>query len=529
MSKLDTGGALFDNTSRVADGSQTELDRTQVAIIGTGFSGLGMAIRLKKTGFEDFVVLEQADTVGGTWRDNSYPGCACDIPSHLYSFSFEGNPEWTRAYPPQPEILRYLKHCADKYGIGSHIRFGTLVTEARFDEEGADWVLRTDEGEILRAQILVNGTGPLRTPARPDIPGLDGFEGACFHTAQWDHDYDLRGKRVAVIGTGASAIQVVPAISEKVEQLQVYQRSAPWIIPRSDRVFPSWERRLFKRVAPIQRMYRNLIYWRLELAALGLLGKSEVVRRFGESWANRHRQAQLEDPGMRKKCTPNDALGCKRILISDDYYPALNRPNVELVTDRIARIERDAIVTEAGQRRRADAIILGTGFRPYDFLAPLRVYGRSGRELANVWKDEARTHLGITMSGFPNLFLLLGPNSGLGHNSVVFMVEAQIHYILKCIRHMQRTKAGTVEVRDEAVDRFRDEVEAKMGDTVWMSGCRSWYLRENGHNDTLWPGFSFEYWLRTRRFHREDFVVAGAGKTAPERCPQRGFALKDSP
>ena len=471
----------------------------RIAIVGAGFAGLGMAIRLKQAGIESFTIFERAAEVGGTWRENTYPGCVCDVPSHLYSFSFAQNPEWTRAYSPQPEIEAYLLRCRDEFGLRPHIRFGTEIAEMRFDPTSLTWRLQTHAGETLEADVVVNATGPLSRVSIPEIPGLDGFEGTVFHSAQWRHDHDLSGERVAVIGTGASAIQIVPEIAPVASRLHVFQRTAPWIVPRRDRAFRPFERFLFRNVPGVQRAYRWGIYLLQELGAPLFLGRG-FLSRLAETGARRFIRAQVSDGALRARVTPDYAIGCKRILISNDWYPALQRENVELVTDGIACVRAHSIATRDGREREVDTIILATGFAATDFLAPMKVFGRTFAELSDSWKSGAATHLGISVAGFPNFFLLVGPNTGLGHNSILFMIEAQVRYVLQAIQHLSRARIDALDLREEVQAAAYHDVQTRMKNTVWQSGCKSWYQSADGRNDTLWPGFTFDYWWRTRRF-----------------------------
>ncbi len=476
----------------------------QIAIIGSGFSGLGMAIRLKRAGIDSFVIFERADDIGGTWRDNTYPGCACDIPAHLYSYSFEQNPHWSRRYSPWHEIQAYLVRCTDKYGLRPHISFNTEVTEARFDEGAGEWIIQTSSGKTYRANILVSGTGPLNKPVIPDIPGLAEFEGELFHSSAWNHGCDLTGKRVAVVGTGASAIQIIPGIVNQVKKLNVYQRTPPWIVPRWDRPFSRLTRTIFRYLPPLRWAYRALIYWYQEQLAFAFV-TNIGAHRLLEKLASSHMKRVIKEPAMREKLTPAYRIGCKRILVADDYYPAIARDHVELVTEPIARVGRRGIITTDGEERAMDAIILATGFAATEFVAPMRIYGRRGTELSALWRDDVESYLGITVAGFPNLFMLIGPNTGLGHNSVVFMLEAQAHYVLKCIRAMRKRRTASIELRETVQREFSRRLQARMQRTTWVSGCRSWYLREDGKNFTLWPGFTVDYWLRTRRLRHGDY------------------------
>jgi cation diffusion facilitator CzcD-associated flavoprotein CzcO len=469
----------------------------RVAIVGSGFAGLGMAIRLRRAGIEDFVVLEKADDVGGTWRDNSYPGCACDVPSHLYSFSFAPNPEWTSTFSPQPEIWDYLRDCARRYGVMPHVRFGHELLEAAWDEDVQRWRLRTSQGD-LTAQALVLGTGPLSAPSIPDLPGLERFRGRTFHSATWDHDHDLGGERVAVIGTGASAIQFVPRIQPRVGRLHVFQRTAPWIMPRPDRPLRAWERRLYRALPAAQLLMRAGIYWARESFVLGF--RHPRAMRLAQRLALRHLRHQVRDPELRRKLTPTYRMGCKRVLISNDYLPALGRDNVELVTDAIREVRERSIVSADGTEREVDTIIFGTGFHVTDMPAAERVRGRDGRTLAEAWDGSPQAHMGAMVAGCPNLFFLVGPNTGLGHNSIVFMIESQCNYVVDALRLMQDRGAAELDVRPEAQAAYNARLQEQMRGTVWTSGgCASWYLDARGRNTTLWPTFTWPFRERTRR------------------------------
>lgn len=472
--------------------------RTRVAIIGSGFAGLAMAIRLKQEGEHDFVVLERADDVGGTWRDNTYPGCACDVPSNLYSFSFAPNPNWSRAFSTQPEIQAYLRDTAQRFGILPQIVFNAPVTGATWSEDDSEWIVETDQGTV-RSRILVSGAGPLSEPAFPTIPGLDKFKGKKFHSAQWDHDYDLVGKRVAVIGTGASAVQFVPHVQREVQALTVFQRTPPWILPRPDRKVPRLQQRLYAAMPSLQRMVRTGVYWRQEAMLPGLVHKPGLLNGV-EKLARAHMRWAVKDPHLRAKLTPDYRIGCKRILIANGYYPALAKPNVEVVTEAVARVTANGVVSEDGVERKVDAIIFGTGFHVTDTAIADRVRGRHGETLAEHWKGSPQAYLGTSVSGFPNLFLLVGPNTGPGHTSVVFYIESQVAYVLDALNAMERSSLSNIDVRPDVQANFNDEVQRRMEGTVWTSGgCGSWYLDENGRNTTLWPGFSFELRRRTRK------------------------------
>lgn len=480
-------------------------------IIGAGFSGLCMGIGLRTAGLHDFLILDRASEVGGTWRDNHYPGCACDIPSLLYSYSFEPNPDWTRLYAPQSEIKAYLQHCARKYGLQPHLRLGEELATLSFDERADRWDAVTTGGTRYRARWVVSGMGALSRPAYPKITGIERFKGTTFHSAEWRHDHDLTGKRVAVIGTGASAVQFVPQIAPRVARLDVYQRTAPWIMSKADRPIHGWERALFRRIPMLQRWSRLAIYWRLESRLLGFL-LSPTLMRFAARKARRQIERQVANPELRRKVTPDYAFGCKRILLSDDFYPALCRSNVSLVTESIREVTEDSILTAEGQQRPVDAIIFGTGFQTRDLVPHGVVRGVGGVELHERWPNGPEAFLGVSVAGFPNLFFLLGPNTGLAHNSMVYMIEAQVRYVLGSLSAMKRAGWSRVDVRPEAQRRFNESLQSRMKRTIWSSGCQSWYLNEQGRNTLLWPGFTFNYRRLTSRFRPRYYVC----ETRPE-------------
>jgi cation diffusion facilitator CzcD-associated flavoprotein CzcO len=471
-----------------------------VLIVGSGFSGLGMAVRLREAGTDDFVVLERAGEVGGTWRDNTYPGATCDVPSHLYSFSFAPNPDWSRSFSPQPEIQAYLQACAERFGIRPHIRFGHELLDARWDGDDARWEVTTSTGACFRARVLISATGALSEPSVPAVPGLEQFQGTTFHSARWDHDHDLTGERVAVVGTGASAVQFVPQVQPRVGRLHLFQRTPPWVLPRWDRSIRPVERWLFRHFPVTQRLARTGLYWAREAYVVGFAFDPRLMRA-AERLARRHLARQVPDPVLRAKLTPDYTIGCKRILISNDFYPSLGQPNVEVVTDGIAEVRPTSIVTTTGAEHPLDTIIFGTGFHVTDFPAAARIRGRGGLRLSDHWRDGMSAHRGTTVPGFPNLFLLVGPNTGLGHTSQIFMIESQIAYVMDALRHLEAAGAGsTVEVRPEAVAEWNRGIEQAMRSTVWTTGCDSWYLDEHGRNTTLWPGFSWKFRRETARF-----------------------------
>ncbi|MDP2712628.1 MAG: NAD(P)/FAD-dependent oxidoreductase [Solirubrobacteraceae bacterium] len=498
------------------NGARGAVPHVRIAIVGTGFAGLGLAIRLKQEGIEDFVLIERADDVGGTWQANTYPGCQCDVPSHLYSFSFAPNPSWTRTYSRQPEIWRYLQAVAEEHDLRPHIRFGHELTGAAWDEQRELWSVQTSRG-AWTAQVVVDASGPLSYPQVPRIRGLRRFQGKVFHSAEWDHDHDLGGERVAVIGTGASAIQFVPQIADRVGQMHVFQRTAPWILPHSDRRTTRVERRIYKTLPFLQKAVRAGVYWSRESFLLGFI-KNPRIMGGAERIATAHMHRQVRDPELRRKLTPRFRLGCKRVLISNAWYPALTRPNVELVTDGIREIHGNAIVLDDGSEREVDTIILGTGFHVTDPPTAALVRGRDGRTLAERMQGGVQAYLGATMEGMPNFFKLIGPNTGLGHNSMVFMIEAQLRYVLDALRVIDEQRIATFEVRPEAMRAYNAQLQSKLPGTVWMSGCASWYLDADGRNTTIWPDFTFRFRRRTRRFDPPAYTLrhhTDAASTTP--------------
>jgi cation diffusion facilitator CzcD-associated flavoprotein CzcO len=488
-----------------------ELGHARVAIVGAGFGGLGAAIRLKQRGTDDFVILERATELGGTWRDNTYPGCACDVPSHLYSFSFAANPDWPRSYSSQDEIWAYLRGCAERYGLLPHLRLGHEVVEAAWDDALGRWSIQTSAG-ALTADILISAAGPLADPAVPDLPGLPSFAGTAFHSARWRHDHDLTGRRVAVIGTGASAIQFVPRIAPTVGRLELFQRTAPWVIQRRNRRIRPWERRLFRAVPAAQRALRTGLFLAQESTAAGFLHPR--LMGVAQRLALRQLRRRIPDPALRAKLTPGYRLGCKRVLLSDSYLPALTRENVDVVSEPIAGVEPGGVRTADGVLHEVDTIIFATGFHVTDAPIAARIRGRDGASLAEAWGGSPRAYLGTTVAGFPNLFLLLGPNTGLGHTSVLLMIESQLRYVLGALAHLDASGAAAIEPTERAQREFIAAVDRRMAGTVWSAGgCRSWYQDVNGRVSALWPGTTVRYRWRLRRFD------PAAYSTIPARVP----------
>jgi cation diffusion facilitator CzcD-associated flavoprotein CzcO len=484
----------------------------RIAIIGSGFSGIGMAIRLKRLGYTSLTIYEAANDLGGTWRDNTYPGAACDVPSHLYSFSFEANPRWSRAFSRQHEILAYLKHCAGKYGVGAMICFNSRVTAARFDETRLVWRLDIARGdaretvETVEADVVIAASGPVSRPAMPSIDGIDTFGGKLFHSARWDHAYPLEGKRVAVIGTGASAIQFVPQIQPRVAQLLLFQRTAPWILPKPDKPIGERAHWFYTKLPFTQRCVRSAIYWQMESRGIGFFVNPKLMEpmmKFARSYLER----RVKDPALRVKLTPAYRLGCKRVLLSSDYYPALGKPNVEVETEPIRAIVRDGIVMADGSHHAVDAIICGTGFQINDVAAPFDVTGIGGADLSALWlRDGPEAYLGTSIADFPNFFMMAGPNTALGHNSMVYMIESQVQYIADCLRELQQRGARTMNLRADVQRAFNAGLQRTMQRSVWTTGCHSYYQTKRGKITALWPGFTFSFRRRTRRVRTGEYT-----------------------
>jgi cation diffusion facilitator CzcD-associated flavoprotein CzcO len=480
-----------------------------VLIIGAGFSGLCTGIKLREAGLHSFLILEKDSDIGGTWWENRYPGCACDIPSHLYSFSFEPSTEWTRMYPGQQEIHAYLKQCVARHDLAPHIRLNTCFREAAWDQSAGLWHVTTGDGSRIQTRVLISGMGALHVPRYPELPGLERFSGPAFHSATWDDAVDLDGRNVAVVGTGASAIQFVPQIAPRVGKLHLFQRTPPWIVPRLDFAFSEKQRQRFRRLPLARWLLRQYIFWRQEVRVLAFLG-NERFRKKMEAIAHRHLARHIKDPQLRATLTPNYQLGCKRVLVSDDFYPTLNRPNVELITSSIQEVRERSIVTEDGAERPVDVLIYGTGFRATEPLIGCRIFGRGGLEIHDAWRKRMSAYLGITVGGFPNFFVLLGPNTGLGHNSVVLMIESQVRYVMSCLKLMQRRKQRVMEVRPEIQQSFVEETHRRLQKTVWLSGgCHSWYQdQKTGEVTTLWPGSVIAYMRRTRSVSPADYTLS---------------------
>lgn len=481
-----------------------EPTRTRICIVGAGFSGLGMGIRLRQAGITDFIILDRGSEVGGTWRDNHYPGCACDVPSRLYSFSFQPNPDWSRKYAPQAEIWAYLKNCVDQYDLASHIHCNRELGRAVYSEPDARWRLECKDGQRIECQVLISATGGLSRAALPAIPGLECFSGPAFHSSDWRHDIDLSGKTVGVIGTGASAIQFVPRIASQVKQLVLFQRTPPWILPRRDRAIRQSWKWMYRKFGLIQKLVRGLTYLQMESRALGL-SRYPVLLRIMEKRARWHIAASLHDKTLRERVTPRFRLGCKRVLLSDDYYPSLARQNVRLETASIEKVQQQGVRLDNGEFVALDILVYGTGFQATSPVPAGMIVGREDQDLTDAWQAGPEAYLGTTVAGFPNFFMLMGPNTGLGHNSVVYMIESQIGYVLRCLETMRERNLRSVEVRPEVQEAFNVHLQAEFAGSVWTSGCDSWYLHNSGKNTTLWPGMSYQFRQRMKHFRLSDF------------------------
>jgi cation diffusion facilitator CzcD-associated flavoprotein CzcO len=488
-------------------------DGPRIAIIGSGFSGLCLGIQLKKAGIHSFTIFEKADRLGGTWRDNTYPGAACDVPAMAYCFSFEQKTDWTRKWAGQDELLAYMNHCAEKYGILQHMRFDSSIESARFDSDAALWRVRTGTGEAFEAEVLISAVGQLNRPRVPDIPGLDDFRGERFHSACWNHDYDLTDKRVAVIGNAASAIQFIPQIARQVEHLTVFQRSANWMIPRMDRTYSRKEIDRFTRYPWLAKLYRWWIWASFELRYPIVFRAGSRLGPLFEGMAKRYMRSVITDPKLQEALIPDYPIGGRRILISDDYYPALERENVEVVTAGIEGVTEDGIEDREGRTHAADAIILATGFRSTEFLAPVEIRGLAGRSLEEEWAEGAHAYLGITVSGFPNFFMAYGPNTNLGHNSIIFMIECQTRYILQCVERLRKGDLAYLDLRPEVQAAFNAGIQRELRRTVWAETDHSWYKDETGRITNNWSGTTTRYWWKTRKVDFGCYRQVARGET----------------
>ena len=477
----------------------------QVAIIGAGFGGLAMAIRLLQRNIHNFVILEKSDEVGGTWRENQYPGAACDVQSHLYSLSFAPKTDWSKRYAEAPEIFQYIQDVVQQFNLREYCQFNSEVVHTEYHEKDCVWHVALKDGRQLSCQYLVFASGPLHVPQIPHIKGIEKFQGKVFHSSQWDHQYNLNSKVVASIGTGGSAIQYIPEIAPQVKQLYVMQRTAAWVIPRDERKYLNIEKKLFKQADWFRKLHRARLYWSNESRAIPIMQPS--VMKYTQKLAEAFIRFQVKDKQLAQKLTPDYIMGCKRILVSNKYFPTFNRDNVELVTDAIQELTADSIITKDGKMRKIDCLIYGTGFitDPRIYLQPFSCIGEHGVELKQAWKDGAESYYGISHKGFPNLFQLLGPNTVLAHNSVIFMIESQVDYILQMMDLVAQSQSNANVVKDQVQDQFNHDVQDMLNNTVWQSGCVSWYQQDGGKNFALWPTYTWKYWLKTKSLHPSDF------------------------
>lgn len=484
-----------------------EIRSVDVAVVGAGFAGIGVGIALKNRNIENFVIFEGEEDVGGSWRTNTYPGCACDVPSHLYSYSFELNPNWNEAYSRQEDIKKYIEHCADKYNIRPHVRFNTRVTEAKFDEERGLWRLTSSDGVVTEARVLVPATGALSHPKYPDIAGRDNFKGVALHAARWDDSVDLKGKRIGVIGTGASAIQVIPSVAPEAGHLTVFQRTASWVLPKQNRVYSEQEHERWAKYPLLQRLQRLSLYWTMESALPALMWYPKLLK-VGEKLHKQALYRDIKDPELRAKLTPNYKVGCKRTLVSDDYFKTFARDDVSLVTDGIECITEKGIKTADGVEHELDILIYASGYEIGEAAFPYEIYGRGGVSLHEYWGDQRKAYYGMNVSNFPNMLLIMGPNSGPGHTSVLVYQEAQYNYVAKYTQHLLSHGYRYMDVKENVQNDQFTWFQKRMGNSSWLSGCSSWYLNEDGTNSTMWPGFSFEYVVRTWRLNPNVYQTA---------------------
>lgn len=482
----------------------SEVTRTETLIIGTGFSGIGAAIRLQEMGINDFLLIEKESDVGGTWRDNTYPGAQCDIPSVLYSFSFDQNTDWTRRYSNQPEILEYMQNSVNKADLRERIRFNQEIQSASFDEASGTWTVSTVTGEQYEARFLISACGQLNRPAYPKLKGIENFKGEQFHSARWNHDYDLNGKRVAVVGTGASAVQFVPQVVPQAQHLTLFQRSAPYVLPKPDRAYSKLENTLFKVVPGLQRVIRNVIYAQHESRQV-LFGPLKFLIAGPEFLFRQYLKFRVKDAVLREKLTPNYRLGCKRMLVANNYYPALTQPNVHVDTSGIAEIKDNSILAKDGTETEFDVIIYGTGFQATDFLAPMEIKGLNGRDLNNDWRHGAEAFKGITVSGYPNLLMLYGPNTNTGHNSALFMIESQLNYVMDYIDKVRSQNLRYMDVKPSTQNSYNKELQANLQGSVWASGCHNWYVNESGKNTNNWSDYTYRYHLQTTELDMSNY------------------------
>jgi cation diffusion facilitator CzcD-associated flavoprotein CzcO len=504
---------------------QPKIQTVEVAILGAGFGGLCQAIKLREAGIDDFVVLEKGEDVGGTWYFNTYPGAACDVQSHLYSFSFATKPDWTHRYADWRQIHNYILDTTEKYGLRPFIRFRQEVCEAHFNDDTGRWTLRTKAGDTIDCRYFVLASGPLHVPAVPPIKGIENFKGKVMHSSQWDHGYNLHGKNVVSIGTGGSAIQYCPEIAPDVKQLYVFQRTPAWVIPRDTRSYWKIEQKMYERFPLLRKLHRARLYWSNESRVWPIIHPS--LARFFQGIAEAFIRVQVKDPVIRAKLTPNYTIGCKRVLISNKWYPMFNRQNVELVTEGIKEVRENSVVTRDGVERPADCIILGTGFvvDPRVYMKDFPLTGLGGRSIVDDWKDMATSHYGVFTAGYPNMFQLVGPNTGLGHNSIIFMIESQAKMIMDAMKLVKDSGADYIDVKQSAQDAFNRKVQDGFAGTVWTTGCKGWYQSAEGGNFVLWPFSTWKFWLETRKLDSSEYnVVKCAGQARAKAGNRKAMA-----
>jgi cation diffusion facilitator CzcD-associated flavoprotein CzcO len=492
--------------------------KLDVAVIGAGFAGIGAGIKLKQEGIESFKIFERSNDVGGTWRDNNYPGCACDIPSNLYSYSFEPNPEWSRAFSPHNEIHDYLKHCVSKYNITAYIQFSTEIQKIFFDVPNGHWVITDTNEKIYLAKTIISASGPLNQPLYPKIKGINSFKGESFHSLYWNHSYDLTGKKIAIIGTGASAIQFIPEVAKEAAKLTVFQRTAAWIEPKLDRENSEQTKKRFRRFPSYQKFWRELIYWFLEHRGRAQYAPNKI-RTKRKADALKFIEESIPDLKLRKKLTPNYEIGCKRILLSSNYYPALNKKHVSLVTDAISEVTKKGIIDNTGKLHEVDAIIYGTGFYTTTYKHLYEVKGINSQSLFDKWnKEGGEAYYGMTVNGFPNFVLMVGPNTGLGHNSIVHMMESQLNYIMSYLKYLNKNPNSYLNVKESIQKEFNKKIQEQLKTMIWSDGgCDSYYLKDsNGKNTSIWPGSTMSYRKQTKRINKTDYDIVSIETTKKE-------------